>query len=448
MRSRLLSLGLVAAFLALVPRDARACGGSFESEPVPGKSETPVVVTDHRIAIAISPTMTTLWDQVEYVGDPQDFAWVMPVKGSVVVGVGTDEFLDGLDQKTHPQIEAPLRKCSRPARNGCEGNGTAGCGNGSDPGDDYPIGYQEDSGVFVTGRSVVGPYATVQIHGTDEGSIAGWLRAHKYVVPTEVEPILKAYVDEGFDFVAVRLRPNAGVRAMRPIRVSFHGTTPQLPLRMVAAGAGARVGVELFVIGEGRWRTKNFPTLAIDPASLTWDFGTEKSDYVPLRDAMSAKFADRAFTMESSIAVDRFAVPDVGSTPPAEDAATTDAESDAATDAPTDAPTYDAGPAPGVDPTANDVEIAFGTFSRMRVTRLRANLPQKALDTDLELELDDSQSEVLASIQVTKSTGTPVCPMSETVAGEGVATPLRAASMLGLAALGAILARRASRRAT
>ena len=63
------------ATLAL-PDDARACGGCF----VP--SET-TVVTAHRMALAISPVQTVLWDQIQYAGSPAEFAWVLPVKSCI-----------------------------------------------------------------------------------------------------------------------------------------------------------------------------------------------------------------------------------------------------------------------------------------------------------------------------------------------------------------------------
>ena len=53
----------------LAPSDARACGGCFN--PPTGM---PAPVTGHRMAIAMSPAGTTLWDQIQYAGEPDD-AW-------------------------------------------------------------------------------------------------------------------------------------------------------------------------------------------------------------------------------------------------------------------------------------------------------------------------------------------------------------------------------------
>jgi hypothetical protein len=199
---------------------------------------------------------------------------------------------------------------------------------------------------------------------------------------------------------------------------------------MVAAGVGAKVGLKLFVIGDGRWKTANFPTLAIDPQMVTWDFTAQRSDYTLIRDRESQKFDGRAWTLEASVDLMRSQIPvtyePLPSTPDAAvpakdtgavvDSATSDAgeetetsaeetgTADAATDtgAPTP-PDYDAGAAPGVDPYASDLEVAFGTDSARRVTRLRADLASKYLDVDLVLEADGNQAVLPRELQVSKA---------------------------------------------
>lgn len=473
------SFALAGAIATLTPSDARACGGCFHAQPAPGTTQSPSVVTDHRMVVALASNMTTLWDQIEYAGDPEEFAWVLPVRGGVTVGLGSDEFINALDQQTAPQITAPRRRCARPRNDSCGGSNTAGCAASDEATSefDFDAGFQEDSGVFVTSREVVGPYAVVQVHGTDEGSIIGWLRDKKFQVPTDIEPILAKYVTEGFDFVAVRLRAKTGVQAMVPIRVSWKGSTPSLPLRMVRAGVGENVGIKLFVIGSGRWKTSNFPTFSVDPAGLTWDFEKQRSDYTTIRDNMAASFDGRAFSLESSIEVPRASLPlirpdkplptDAGTVIPGADAGAdaldgetgADAEAadaevadalaaDTAVATDTAVPTYDAGKPPGVDPYASDVEIAYGTFSQRRVTRLRAALPAKYLDVDLLLEADENQAVLARTIPVDRATAAPVCPgtMSIADAGEESSLPIRASVAIVLGAVAAALARRATKR--
>ena len=479
------SLALAGSLSIAELRDARACGGCFHAEPAPGTTQSPSVVTDHRMVVALGQNLTTLWDQIEYAGDPAEFAWVLPIRGGVAVGLGSDAFINTLDQQTAPTILAPRRRCARPRTDSCGGSNSAGCAGSSEATSefDFDAGFQEDSGVFVTSREVVGPYAVVQVHGTDEGSIIGWLRDKKFLVPKDIEPILGKYVSEGFDFVAVRLRAKAGLNAMVPIRVSWKGSTPSLPLRMVRAGVGAKVGIKLFVIGDGRWKTANYPTFSVDPAGVSWNFLNQRSDYTTIRDAMAAGFDGRAFSLESSIDIPRSTLPSIKPSEFDAGTATTDAlvedatdggldgdaiadgdavgdaaevSTEAGADASPDAsdavvedtakPTYDAGKPPAIDPYATDVEIAYGTFLQRRVTRLRADLPAKYLDTDLVLEADMNQSVLSRTVQVDRADDAPVCPGTASVAGEGSELPIRTSAAILLAALGAILARRAAKK--
>ena len=92
----------------------------------------------------------------------------------------------------------------------------------------------------------------MQLASTNPTALNDWLSANGYVVPAGFQPTIAAYVSEGFDFLALKLAPGQGVSAMRPVRVTTPGAGVQLPLRMVAAGTGATVGVTLWVVSDGR----------------------------------------------------------------------------------------------------------------------------------------------------------------------------------------------------
>ena len=95
------------------------------------------------------------------------------------------------------------------------------------------------SGVTVIAEEVVGPYETVQLQSSDPTALQDWLDAHGYVVPADVQGVVTQYVNEGFDFLAMRLVPGQGTSAMRPVRITSPGAGLTLPLRMVAVGTGA-----------------------------------------------------------------------------------------------------------------------------------------------------------------------------------------------------------------
>src|SRR5579883_2749191 len=107
MRARFVLGGTFVAALAAVAvtvpaRPARACGGCFHPPPPPKQVAT--VITGHRMAFSISPQQSVLWDQIEYSGSPQDFAWVLPVHAGAQIQLSHDEFFAALDAMSTPVI--------------------------------------------------------------------------------------------------------------------------------------------------------------------------------------------------------------------------------------------------------------------------------------------------------------------------------------------------------
>jgi MYXO-CTERM domain-containing protein len=265
-------------------RDADACGGCFVSQ-----SERSVV-TDHRMALSVSKQQTVLWDQIRYQGDPRDFAWVLPVRKGARIELSHDEWFAALDASTQPTVSPPPGFMAGSAGCGLYGCSASASSAAGDPG----------SAVTVVGQKVVGPYETATLRSTDDGALVAWLRANGYAVPPSIEPTIGSYVREGFDFLALKLRPSCGVRAMEPVRIVTPGADPTLPLRMVAAGVGATVGLTLYVIGEGRWRPKNFPEARIDDAKLQWFLGQSRSNYAELAADAMEQNGGRTWLVEAS----------------------------------------------------------------------------------------------------------------------------------------------------
>jgi hypothetical protein len=110
-RSKLV-LGVVAAASALGlagEREASACGGCFHPP-----SQTVTDITDEKMLLVVSGTQTTLYDQIEYSGSPSNFAWVLPIHGTVTVGLSADVLFQSIDALTATQINPPPQNCPSP----------------------------------------------------------------------------------------------------------------------------------------------------------------------------------------------------------------------------------------------------------------------------------------------------------------------------------------------
>src|SRR3954471_11117244 len=84
-------------------RDADACGGCFHPEADVGGS----VVTDHRMVFEITTKETILWDQVRYTGNPEEFAWVLPVRAGATIELSRGEWMAALDAATRTTVNGP-----------------------------------------------------------------------------------------------------------------------------------------------------------------------------------------------------------------------------------------------------------------------------------------------------------------------------------------------------
>lgn len=262
MSFRFLMAGAVAlAVIPLCETHARACGGCF----LPPTEVT--VVSGHRMVFSVSPTRTILWDQFSYSGNPSEFAWVLPVHAaSVKLELAHDEFIAALDAYSTPTIVGPSPS---------NGGGGFGCGgSNASLAADAGVG-----GVEVISQEVVGPYEVATLRSTDSQALETWLAGHGYTIPQSVQPTVSAYVNDGFDFIALRLLPGKGVAAMQPVRVVSDGADPTLPLRMVAAGVGTDVSIVLYVISEGRYEAANFDNVEVDLTKLEWNKATAKSNF-------------------------------------------------------------------------------------------------------------------------------------------------------------------------
>ena len=288
-------LGATSAAAFFAERSASACGGCF----VPPRPPTQVAsdITDERMLLAVSPTQTTLYDQIRYSGSPESFAWVLPIHGTVTVGLSADVLFDSFDVMTATQINPPPSSCPTPPSCGGSGGCLASGGSASfaAASDNGGAGGAEPGGVTVTKQENVGPYDTVQLHASDSSALNNWLTANNFEIPPAVTPVLDEYVAEGFDFLAMKLLPNEGVTSMRPVRISSPGASFSLPLRMAAIGTGTTVGITIWVVSDGRYEPQNFPFYHIDDSALIWDWQASSSNYTTLRASNEAALADQGW---------------------------------------------------------------------------------------------------------------------------------------------------------
>ena len=167
-----LALGVVAAVSAVGfagERRASACGGCFHPP-----TQTVTDITDERMLLAVSATQSTLYDQIEYSGSPSSFAWVLPIHGTVTVGLSADVLFDSIDALTATQITPPPQNCPAPTNCAAPQGAAAFAADAA---------AASDGSVQVLTQANVGPYSTVQLHSTDSSALDSWLTSNGYNIP-------------------------------------------------------------------------------------------------------------------------------------------------------------------------------------------------------------------------------------------------------------------------
>jgi hypothetical protein len=402
-----LALGVATAISAATfagQRQASACGGCFQPP-----NQVVSDITDERMLLSVSATQSTLYDQIKYSGSPSSFAWVLPIHGTVTVGLSADVLFNSIDAVTQTVINQPPQNCPAPncalpqaaASGGASVDAAAALGT-----------------VQVLAQANVGPYATVQLHSTSSSALDNWLTQNGYNIPAAVQPILDAYVAEGSDFLAMKLLPGQGVQAMRPVRVTTPGAGLSLPLRMASIGTGAVTGITIWVVAEGRYEPQNFQFFHIEDSELVWDWSSNSSNYTTLRVQREAKYKNAAWEIESSIALNEQAITNVitsGGSYYGNGGLGPGFAVDAGVDyLPIGSP--DAGADGGYESADqvrdDDINTLFAGLSgpTVRVTRIRSDIAQTAMTNDFVLQAAADQSELPNIRNVTQSVNL-TCPI-------------------------------------
>ncbi len=368
LRPMTLALAMMGAGVAVVPSDAQACGGCF------APPDAVQVVTDHRMVLSLSPTQTTLWDQFQYSGRPEDFSWILPIRytESTRVQLASDDFLTLLFNLMAPVLTRPAPPPFPP---GCQPPFNPSAGGGADSG---AFGFADaasasDSGVTVLREEVVGPYQLVILRSDSGMGLRDWLRMNGYTIPTATEPVIDHYLGLNMDFVALRLRPGEGINRMVPVRVTVDGYSPTLPLRMIAAGVADRVGLSLTVVAPSRIEAMNFPNGELRDEDFTYDWNAPVTDlsgaFLNAFNVMNRAQGQRVWLTESSLPQQREQLRFLAQRLPQRAG-------------------FDGGMSTAT--AEDDVDVAFtGLGATATLTRLRADLPAAMLDRDLQLAASD-----------------------------------------------------------
>jgi hypothetical protein len=259
---------------------ADACG--CLSPPAVTEGDYAVNQQAEQIIFETEPGWITAHVLITYAGDPASFAWIVPVPEVPELGISPASAFGFLDKLTAPDVTVNVENlcptsawsCRYHDALSCPGlYATAGDGQGfSDAG--LPPGVGTDPPpVTVINEQVVGDYQTVTFRASEAAAATQWLRDNGFIVNPTTSIYMESYIQANMVFVAAKLVPGAGIRAIKPLRMRYRAAYPTIPLVLTAVAAEPHLTVSAFVYGDKPFRPMGHPVVTIDPARLALDRG-------------------------------------------------------------------------------------------------------------------------------------------------------------------------------
>lgn len=281
----LLVATLLAASAQLAAPSALACGGTFCDRPIaqpnmPPPAPMPVDQTGENILFVMDGQTVEAHVQIQYQGNPERFAWVVPVQSEpLLIAPGSQPLFNNIANATVPRLQ------QSPGIQGCNsfGGGTFGCAasdsaesGGSDASPaagsvDFgsPQGKADDGGLKVK-QEVVGSYEVAILSGGTPEELLTWLDDNSYIIAPRTAELLTSYIETKHVFLALKLIAGAGIDEIHPISFSYKGDQPCIPIKLTAVAAVDDMSIRAYFLAKDRFVPSNYKHIILNDARFDW----------------------------------------------------------------------------------------------------------------------------------------------------------------------------------
>ncbi|BCD99407.1 DUF2330 domain-containing protein [Marinagarivorans cellulosilyticus] len=259
-------LSSLLVFLSLgAAQQSTACGGFF-------CNFVPIDQAGEQIVFRQDGDQTTAMIKIDYVGNAEDFGWVLPVPQSPEISLGSDQIFTELELSTRPQflLERVGQGCPRP-----EVDFVALPASVVDSDSGQP---SSGTGVTIERQLSVGPFDALVVSSDDPEALANWLDDNNLDLTDEGGNLLAPYIAAQSKFVVLKLKNSANVGSIQPIILKYQSDVPVIPMTLTAVAAQDDMGVLVWLLGNGRGVPKNFDHVTPNYTRLNW-FNGPRSAY-------------------------------------------------------------------------------------------------------------------------------------------------------------------------
>jgi MYXO-CTERM domain-containing protein len=282
--------GLAVALAAVDAHDAVACGCFTPPDP-----SVPVVQAGERILFSIDNGNVTAHIQIQYAGNASDFGWLLPLPSVPTLQLGTDELFANLIATTQPKYRLVTKydgSCGfqPPGR----GSTTFQAGAGGPAG---PTATTVDGNSPLVIQDSIGPYDYAVLKADSQADMLQWLQDNHYFVPAGTDQTVSAYIHPGAYFLALKLSSGQSAGDLQPVVVNYPSDKPMIPIVLTSVAAQPNMGVQVWMLGEGRAIPVNYYHTVINDLAIDW--GTAGQNYNDVIIASVAQAKDKhAFVTE------------------------------------------------------------------------------------------------------------------------------------------------------
>jgi hypothetical protein len=273
LKKRSLFLSLLLAFvLQIISVDqANACGGFFCN------AFQPVNQNAEKIFFAKDAGKIHMHVQINYVGPPVDFGWILPAPSDVETTLSSEALFAALDR-----LYTPSFFLNYEYDESCQTDEIY---------EDYPsyggnsASVDEESNppppVQVLSRENIGPYDRAIIQASTVQSLRDWLDANQFAIPDDIDSKLQPYIDLNSAFVVIKLLAGQDAGDIVPLSMTFSGDRPSIPLKPTAVAASNDMGVIVHFLDQHRAVPVNYQHVQINEKAIDWSsYGSNYPDVV------------------------------------------------------------------------------------------------------------------------------------------------------------------------
>lgn len=256
----LLTLGLWGTF---APAQVFACGGVFCAIPQGPTPPAPVDQTAERIIFEVDPGRVTAHVQIRYLGEPEGFAWVVPVPDTPQVEESSEALFAALDEASQLEVRVPPSTCI--LANSVQASASCSCGD-----NDFEM-PQGNSPVVVYASGFTDSYEYSVIGAERSQDLVDWLVDNRYNVSSNMTPVMDLYNGPQMRFLALKLRANKDASDIAPIRMRYAAEAPMIPIQLTKVAAQPLMGILVFILADSPYVPSNFEWVRPKSGELIFD---------------------------------------------------------------------------------------------------------------------------------------------------------------------------------